>query len=224
MSVLEQALFSNVRGTAMRKFLIVMLALPLVGCVTRAEAPKTTDPSAFSPRSGQLLRARPLKVGYVDLTRVLKAYQRRQDMEDEFRKQQASLNRDAQSRVDEVKRLRGELQQLARGTPERLELEEKAKAAYMALDRTRLEHRKTLNVRLGSMLRELHGDVVRKVEIIGREGGYDFILKNQSFEKPASGHRQTLLQISQQIVLYSKPEYDISDMVIKRLNEKYALK
>jgi len=166
--------------------------------------------------------ARSLKVGYIDLTRVLKEYPKRQGLEEELAKQRAALGGDVQARMAEVNRLRGEIEQLAKGTPERLGLERKGQQAFVEWQKVSRESQRKVDVRMAEMLKELYGDVTAMVVQVGREGGYDFILKDQTSERQDSNRRQLVFDISQRLVLYAKPEYDISGIVIERLRAQYS--
>ena len=48
-------------------------------------------------------------------------------------------------------------------------------------------------------------------------------IKEQTPEIPATNYNQALFQISQRIVLYSRPEYDLTAAVTQQLNAQYAL-
>lgn len=198
----------------MRKAVIIVVLLFTLPLVWAGGAQAQTKESGV----------RPLKVGYVDLTRVLQEYPRQQEMEDQIKKLQDDLNRDGQVRMAEVNRMRQEIEQLAKGTPERLDLERKAQQAIMELRNAMQENQKLVDARLAEMLRSLYKDVTDEVASIGREEGYDFILKDQTINQASATRRQLVFDISQRIVLYAKPEYDISDSVIKRLAKKYAAK
>ena len=166
--------------------------------------------------------ARSLKVGYIDLTRVLKEYPKRQGLEEKLAKQRAALGGDVQARTAEVNRLRGEIEQLAKGTPERLDLERKAQQAFVEWQKVSRESQRKVDALMGEMLKELYGEVTAMVAQVGREGGYDFILKDQTSERQDSNRRQLVFDISQRLVLYAKPEYDISGIVIERLRAQYS--
>lgn len=166
----------------------------------------------------------PLKIGYIDITRVLKEYPKQQELENEIKKLQNNLNRDGQLRIAEVNQMRREIEQLAKGTPERLDLERKAQKAIVELQKAVKENQKLVDARLAAMLRSLYKDVTDEVALIGREEGYDFILKDQSINQTSASRRQLVFDISQRIVLYAKSEYDITDVVIKRLTKKHAAK
>jgi len=161
-------------------------------------------------------------VAYIDLTRVLKEYPKRRKLEEELAKQRTALGRDVQARMAEVNRLRGEIEQLAKGTPERLDLERQAQQAYMEWQKVSRDSERKVDARVAQMLRELYKDVTAMVAQVGREGGYDLILKDQTSERQDANRRQLVFDISQRLVLYAKPEYDISEIVIERLRAQYS--
>jgi len=175
-----------------------------------------------SPAATNEPRTRSLKVGYIDLTRVLKEYPKRRKLEEELAKQRTALGRDVQARMAEVNRLRGEIEQLAKGTPERLDLERQAQQAYMEWQKVSRDSERKVDARVAQMLRELYKDVTAMVAQVGREGGYDLILKDQTSERQDANRRQLVFDISQRLVLYAKPEYDISEIVIERLRAQYS--
>ncbi len=71
------------------------------------------------------------------------------------------------------------------------------------------------------MLQALFVDVVEEVGRVAREQDYDFILKDQSAGEQPQTRPEAIVQLSQRVVLYSKPKYDLTDEIIRRLNEKY---
>jgi Skp family chaperone for outer membrane proteins len=71
------------------------------------------------------------------------------------------------------------------------------------------------------MLNELFDDVTGEVEAVAKERNFDLVVKDQSLEKNVTNPGEAILQIGQRVVLYSKPEYDLTALVLKRLNERY---
>ena len=165
---------------------------------------------------------RPLRILYVDMSRVVGAYQRRADLEGELQALQNDIAAQGRGRLEELNRMGQEIEQLAMGTPERLALQEKYRQAEKAIDEFRRETYEKLNARVVAMLGNLYQDVMVEVEALGKERDCDFILKDQSFDREATSRAEATLQISQRVVLYAKPEYDLTSVVIQRVNEKYA--
>lgn len=197
---------------------IVATVLALTLCVPALFAADPPEDAA----APKVIEARPLKIGYIDLTRVLKGYDRRRDTEKDLMELRGSLGGRERALVAEIGRYEGEINQLAMGTPEREDLEKKHQAKLRAFGEFRKENYAVLNQRFVSTIESLYGDVVLEVEALGREQEFDFIIKDQSAEAPAPTHDAIVLQISKRIVLYSKPEYDFTAEITERLNRKYA--
>ena len=196
--------------------LATVLALALcVPALFAADPPETAADAQAIPQ-------RAIKIGYIDLTRVLKGYDRRRDTEKDLVALQGSLGAQERALITEVRRYEGEINQLAMGTPEREDLEKKHQVKIEELGEFRKENYALLNQRFVSTIESLYGDVVRETEALGREGEFDFIIKDQSAEAPAPTHDAIVLQISKRIVLYSRPEYDLTAKVTERLNRKYV--
>ena len=194
--------------------LVVFGALVAAGLATAAAPARSSRASANV--------AGPLKIGRVDLAVVLKQYARRKDLEAEV----VAIKRRAGAKerllIDQVNRHRAAIEQLAMGTPEREELEKKLAGVAKDLGQHRRTNLALINSRLVDVLAQLYEDILREVEELGREEGYDLILKDQSTEAKAATYNDMVLQISQRGVLYSKPEYDLTAKVADRLNERYA--
>ena len=164
----------------------------------------------------------PLKIGCVNLTAVLKEYDRRKEMENDLRNVTLSLRRDLESRMAKINRYRDEIEQLAEGSAERRALEDEARAALARYQQAAQENREMFDRQSALMMAGLYEDILREVEALAKEEGYDMVLKNQVSELEPMSHDQAVLQISQRVVLYSKPEHDISEALIARLNAAYA--
>jgi Skp family chaperone for outer membrane proteins len=165
---------------------------------------------------------RPAKVGYVDITRALNDYQRRAALEKELRDLHLSLTSRDNVRAADLKRMEQEIEQLAMGTPERLALEQKHKTAVQDAEKFRRETFEELNRRFIAMISLLHKEILDETAAVAREGQFDLVIKDQTPEEAPIGRAEAVLQISQRVVLYAKPEYDLTATVVERLNRKYA--
>ena len=162
------------------------------------------------------------KIGYVDLTRTLKGYERRKDLEADIKASERRIGARERLLLGEIERYKAEIEQLAMGTPEREELEKKRAAADREVEEHRRKNYELLNSRLVETISQLYADILREVERLGREESFDLILKDQSSKAKAGSYNDVVLQISQRVVLYSKPECDLTAEVIRRLNDAYA--
>lgn len=165
-----------------------------------------------------------LKIGYVDLTRVLDSYQRRSTLEQKLKDIQATLTEQDRTRIEAIAKAEQELEQLAMGSPERQEMDAKYRKLISEAEEFRRRGHETLNNEYVTMLESMFKDILDEVALIAEERQYDFIIKDQTAAEKAASRPDAILQISQRVVLYAKAEYDLTDEIIKRMNDKYAAK
>jgi Skp family chaperone for outer membrane proteins len=201
----------------MRFILMAVLAAVLVAPGARAqEAAKTPAADAAAPAPHAL------KIGYVDFSRVWIEYRRRGDFSNDYKQLQLDVANQDRTRNEEIARYNAQIEKLAMGTPERLELEEKAKTAVKEGNEFRRKATEDLNAKFVAMLNRLFGDVLQEVDAVAKEGNYDLIIKDQTPDPKVTNRDEAILQLGQRVVLYAKPEYDLTSAVIQRLNDKYT--
>lgn len=165
---------------------------------------------------------KPMKIGVVDLTKVFDGYDLRPELEKQLDALHLSLTAQDRARVEEVGRIEQEMQQLALGTPERLALEEKRKKAVQDAELGRRQSLEKLNVESVKMINRMFSDAEKVVVEIAKEKDFDLILKEQTTDESPDTRTQAIMDISQRVVLFSKPEYDLTQEVVQRLNAIYA--
>jgi len=195
---------------------VVLAAIIGTPCALAAEETKTPAGDAAAPA------APAFKIGYVDISRVWSEYRRRGDFDNDYKALRVELANQDRTRTDEIARYSTQIDKLAMGTPERLELEEKAKTAVKEAEDFRRKGTEELNGKFVSMLNRLFDEVLREIEAVAKEGNYDLIIKDQTPDPNVNNRTDAVLQLGQRVVLYAKPEYDLTSVVIKRLNDKYA--
>ena len=164
----------------------------------------------------------PMKIGYVDLTAVLKEYKRQTDLDADIRALKDSLTAKENAAIAQLERIRAEIEQLAMGTPAREKLEKQLAEAAASLDEHRRKGYGLLDARFVESISKLYADITREIEELGREENFDLILKDQTTQSQPDSYNEVVLQISQRVVLYSKPQYDLTARVVSRLNDRYA--
>jgi Skp family chaperone for outer membrane proteins len=200
------------------RFILMALLAAIFGApgALAADAAKPAASDAAAPA------APALKIGYVDFARVWNEYRRSGDFDNEYKALRLELGNQDRTRAEEIARYNAQIEKLAMGTPDRLELEEKVKAALKEEEEFRRKCVEDLNVRFISMLNQQVAEVLREIAAIAKEGNYDLIIKDQTPDPNVNSRGEALLQLGQRVVLYAKPEYDLTSAVIKRLNDKYA--
>jgi Skp family chaperone for outer membrane proteins len=199
------------------RFVLIAVLAAVIGapCARAADATKPPANDAAAPA------AHASKIGYVDISRVWSEYRRRGDFDNDYKALRLDLANLDRTRTDEIARYNREIEKLAMGTPERLELEEKRKTAVSETEEFRRKGAEELNAKFISMLNLLFGEVLKEIEAVAKDGDYDLIIKDQTPDPNVSDRADAILQLGQRVVLYARPEYDLTSAVIKRLNDKY---
>lgn len=198
------------------------LIVVFVACVLSFAAVAAAATEKIAARAENKDRPRVMKVAYLDLTRVLKGYQKWRDFDKELREFRSNLSKKKDERIARIMRYRREIEQLVAGSPERMQLEEKHQAAARALQEFELKARQSLNSRFVRGLGRVYAEIRQEATAIARERDLDMVIKTQCPEREARAANDLTLQIAFQTVLYAKAEHDLTAEVIKRLNEKHV--
>jgi len=164
----------------------------------------------------------PARVAVVDLTRVFSQSTRRQAMEEALRQRQIELAKQESTRMEAINRMAGEIESYAMGTPQRTKLERERKAAVQELETWRNESFEEMNEKFAALLTVLYNEACRDVAEAAAELGFDMVIKDQSIERAPETRDEAAMMFSQRIVIYVKPEYDLTSEIIRRMNERYA--
>lgn len=190
----------------MRTFIVAVLT-GILASVAWAQAPQT------APRG--------MKIGFVDLTRALEKYERRVVLEKELQELHDTLSRQDDVSTKELRRVTDEMEQLAMGSPERVEMEGRRRKLAADLETFRRTSMEKLNKRYVDMILQLYTRIVQETDAVARERDYDMVIKDQTMEPEVGRRGEVVLQMSQRVVLFSKPEYDLTNSVIERLNAAF---
>lgn len=138
------------------------------------------------------------KLGYVDLRRAFYEYEKTKSMESQLTDETESRQTERNKVIERINKLRDEVELLSgkAKTAKQSEIDNEL-AALQEFDR---ETRQTLLNKKNDMFREVIEDIQKVVESIGESGGYDYVLDSRN-------------------IMYAKPEFDLTDQVIKELNK-----
>ncbi len=158
-----------------------------------------------------------LRIGVVDLATVFDGYQKRDVKERELKEEEARLQAAFETKKDDLQRLRGELDLLREGT-EAYELkEEEVAIAVNVLQFFDKRRRNTLKTMYEKFILEILEEIEVVVAEIGEKGNYHFIVKVERQQSTDEG--ATPLEF--RALLYFSEEIDISNQVLRILNERY---
>jgi outer membrane protein len=138
------------------------------------------------------------KLGYVDLRRAFYEYEKTKSMESQLTDETESRQTERNKMIERINKLRDEVELLSGKAKSAKQSEiDNELAELQEFDR---ETRQTLLNKKNDMFREVIEDIQKVVESIGETGGYDYVLDSRN-------------------IMYAKPEFDLTDQVIKELNK-----
>jgi outer membrane protein len=138
------------------------------------------------------------KLGYVDLRRAFYEYEKTKTLEQQLNEETETRGTERTKMIDKITKLRDAAELLSgkAKTDKQAEIDEEL-SKLQELDR---DTRQSLLNKKNDMFRAVIEDIQKVVEEIGEKGGYDYILDSRN-------------------IMYAKPDFDLTNEVIKKLNK-----
>lgn len=166
------------------------------------------------------------RVAVVNIGKVSELYKRTADLEAEFGKKREGLNTQRDALRDKLQRLGRALQEEFKpGTDEYMARQKEFVMLQAELKYFKESHSEQIEKELAASLRTIYGDIRTVVEEIAKERGIDVVLASDELPPGAPPNTtQMRQQIVLQKVIYWRPELDITDAVVERVNARYDKK
>jgi Skp family chaperone for outer membrane proteins len=162
------------------------------------------------------------RIAYVDIVRILGKYDRAGEFETLFKEQRQQAMRRNQTFVDEVDRIKADIDKLPMGTPERLALQKRHQDLLKEGGEYAQARMQELDAMVAANLRAVHDDMTAAVKAIALQEGFDLVLQEQHREMDGKTRAEVFSQVTGRVVLYAKDGYDLTDSVLARMNAAYA--
>jgi Skp family chaperone for outer membrane proteins len=165
--------------------------------------------------------AKPMKIGVLDLRRLMDNCQLRKDKEVEINKmkdEEAAKLKEEKKALDELK---AGIDRLPKDAPD---LAEKAKELTRKQEALLLKNRWAEADVLETWektFQSVYSDVLRMIEDFREKNNYDLILRYDSQPLGAGGAR-VIDQLDRKVVMARAASVDVTDALIKYVNETYA--
>lgn len=193
------------------------LILALAAALPESEATRTTPAPADAEVAAPRAPRRHLKIAVIDPRIARKKSKWAQGI-------LAGIEKETQESSKELAKLQDQRQKLGK----QLELWQKDSKDYQKIQleisviNGRLQNSSQLFSRwrdqaLAKALIEVRQKVQEKVNQLAKERGYDFVLQKTEIPQNATMD-QKIAAMGQQVVLFAKPEYDITDDIVKLLD------
>lgn len=163
------------------------------------------------------------RVAVVSIPVVSEKYNKTADLEAYFDGIRGQLSQQRDALRNKIDRLSRSLQEELRpGTAEYAAREKELAMAQAELQWFMDSESKRVERGLSNSMREIFDDIQRVVRNVAESRGYDIVLASDKLpDEPAESATQIRQQILLQKVLYWKPQVDITDEVVSKLNADY---
>ena len=140
-----------------------------------------------------------LKIGYVNMRKTFFEYKKTKEFNKKLEGKDASLKKELDKKTQAIRKLRDEIDLLSDKAKQKKEPELRKK--MQDLDEFRKKNVEQFIKEKDDMFKEIRQDITGVVGAYSKKNGYDVIF-------------------DQGIFVYSNPEFDVTDIVIKELNKK----
>ncbi|MEM0915446.1 MAG: OmpH family outer membrane protein [Planctomycetota bacterium] len=171
---------------------------------------------------GQAGQATPTAVAVVDVEQVFQSLKAQTEFEADIQRQREALAQEAQSKQASAQAIQDDLEMLTAGTPAYDEKQALLERAAIDLQVWQRYEEVKLARQAQTQIERLYRDVVDAIERIATESGYDVVLLEQERESLQAENIQQLLgQIGTRKVLFAASKVDLTDTVIRRMNNEF---
>ncbi len=180
----------------------------------------------MAPALGQAPSSGAVNVAVVDVPRVSEQYERTPELEAKFEQRRLQFNQHRKELRDQIDRLNQALkEQFKPGTDAFDERRKQLVTLQAELDWYTETESQKIEAGLAGALQQIYLDIQAAIREVAERRGIDIVLAADHLPPdapPTTG--QARQQIMLQKVVYWNPRVDITDAVIKRLNERYRAK
>ena len=189
-------------------------ALLLGTCMIAAGSPE--------PQSAK----KPFRLGVVNLKECFKKdkYDRMKQVHEEIGELRKEYTDELKALDRKISKLKERLDAVPQGTDTARDIIIQLRMTQNELKMKRELNQYILREKSSDMVRAVYNEIRRVVKLVGQEQKYDLILRVEEPEIEGEDPVSVNQQISSRVVLYQNASVDVTDSVIKRLNEEWAKK
>lgn len=166
--------------------------------------------------------AEDFKIGIVDISSVFEKYQKRIDLDTELKEQEKGFQDEINKKRKEIIDLDEETQLLDLGSESRSKNENLLERKNVELEGYAKFAERQLLKKYKDFFENIYEEVVLKVEEIGKQEGFDLIIKKEEPDLKSGQISDLQFKIGIRTVLYHSESVDITTDVIDILNASYT--
>jgi len=166
--------------------------------------------------------AEDFKIGIVDISSVFEKYQKRIDLDQELKEQEKGFQDEINKKRKEIIDLDEETQLLDLGSESRSSNENLLERKSVELEGYAKFAERQLLKKYKDFFENIYQEVIKKVEEIGIQEGFDLIIKKEESNLKSGEISDLQFKIGIRTVLYHSDSVDITLDVIDTLNASYS--
>jgi Skp family chaperone for outer membrane proteins len=162
------------------------------------------------------------KIGIVDLDVVFEKYKKKEDLAQDLQNREKEFKDEINKKRKEMIDLSEETQLLDLGSETRRKNEDILERKDVELEGYAKFAQRQVIKGYKTLVEQIYGEIVKKVEEIGESEGYDLIIKKQAPELNSGELSDLTVNIGIRTVLYHSKAVDITAIVTEHLNSEYS--
>lgn len=162
-----------------------------------------------------------VKIGIVDIIRAFDEYAKSDDLEKELTEELEVFNNEMKFLNEGLGKLKAEIEMLSAESDLRVEKVSEYGVKKQAYEGKRVAEQRRWMIKQSRMLMELYSDIVEAVGGYAKAEGYTLVLKADSGNVRGTSPDEVQLRIAIRPVLYYSSIHDLTDDIVRVLNENY---
>lgn len=198
----------------MKKLILSCVALALsFGCVLSVDTASAQDAAAA---------ATPSRVGLIDMAYVFKNYEKFKTLRDDLKNEIQASDQKAKSMATQIKTVQDQLKTFSEGSPEYAAKEKELAGLASDFEAFRKVAQREFLRKEADIYKTVYLEVSDAVELYAQHYKYAMILRFNREDINDAKNPEAVLQSMNRQVVYHYSKYDITDAVLKYLNQRYS--
>jgi len=162
------------------------------------------------------------KVGLIDMAYLFTNYDKFKDMREALKGDMTEIEAGIKGDLDKLKGMAEQLKTFAAGSDDQIAYEKKITAAQAKIEADKQNASRELFRQESKIYQSVYTEVTEAVSLYAQARHYTLILRFTRGEESIGEDPKKVMQALQRQVVYSQPEDDITDRVLKYLNSEYG--
>ena len=168
----------------------------------------------------QIPERRILRIGIVDISKILDTYSKKEDSNKVLQEFQLEKQDKIDKKRVEIRTKMEKRDLLLPGSSERRKLDEELSDLEVELGIMQKAAAREIREKYAQLLIDLYDDIVQECESYAKAKKFDLILKKENLEFQGLTPQEVKFNIKTQKIVYNAPQLDITSAIIERLVEE----